>query len=153
MRLRQMGEEGRGERNEGNRGEERHWDRKINDTIAISPDSGSDTELLYIETHPLWQSILDDLKENSPKSVMATRFHQGLAKAIVNMVNQLSPHNLSNRVVLTGGVFQNRILLEEVSSRLAAQGITVLTHSLVPPNDGSLSLGQSAIAAATLISY
>lgn len=126
-------------------------DRQINDTIAISSNSSSAPELLYLETRPLWQSLLNDLKDNIPKPVIATKFHQGLAKAIVNMVNQLSHHHFSNRVVLTGGVFQNRILLEEVSKRLAAQGIVVLTHSLVPPNDGSLSLGQSAIAAAIAV--
>ncbi len=160
MQLRQMSEEGKRRGDGQNREEERNYDGnasqrdpKINDTIAISSDSVSDTELLYIETSPLWQSLLNDLKANIPKSVMAARFHQGLANAIVNMVKQLSPHNLSNRVVLTGGVFQNRILLEQVSSRLEGEGIVVLTHSLVPPNDGGLSLGQSVIAAAKLISY
>ena len=167
MQWRQMDEKVKQEGNKANRGEDKNGDvpysstddsktgterdRKINDTIAISSNSDSDTKLLYLETRPLWQSILDDLKDNIPKSVIATKFHQGLAKAIVNMVNQLSHHHFSNRVVLTGGVFQNRILLEEVSSRLAAEGIVALTHNLVPPNDGSLSLGQSAIAAAIAI--
>ncbi len=107
---------------------------------------------LYIEPQPMWQALLNDLKQNSSKPVIAARFHKGLSNAIVEMVNQLCHQQKINQVVLTGGVFQNRILLEQVSQRCQAAGMTVLTHSLVPPNDGGLSLGQAVIAAAQLIS-
>ncbi|NER29991.1 MAG: carbamoyltransferase HypF [Symploca sp. SIO1C4] len=107
--------------------------------------------LLYIETRPMWQALLDDLKQNVPKSLIAAKFHYGLASAIATMVNHLSQYNVSNQVVLTGGVFQNRILLEQVMRCLEEKGITVLTHSLVPPNDGGLSLGQAVIAASKFV--
>jgi hydrogenase maturation protein HypF len=53
-----------------------------------------------------------------------------------------------HQVALTGGVFQNQILLQQVKMRLEKLEINVLTHSIVPTNDGGLSLGQSVITAA-----
>jgi hydrogenase maturation protein HypF len=109
--------------------------------------------LLYLEPQPMWQALLDDLKQNSPKPVIAAKFHKGLANAIAAMVNQFSQQQEFQQVVLTGGVFQNQILLEQVSDRLEKIGMIVLTHHLVPPNDGGLSLGQAVIAAAQLIAH
>ncbi|MFP4102066.1 carbamoyltransferase HypF [Coleofasciculus sp.] len=105
-----------------------------------------ETELI-LEPYPLWLALLDDLQQDVSKSLIAAKFHQGLADAIANMVQQLSPDLISNHVILTGGVFQNRILLTQVSENLERMGMRVLTHSLVPPNDGGLSLGQAVIAA------
>ena len=104
-----------------------------------------------IDPRPMWQALLDDLQQQIPEPVMAAKFHKGLANAIVEMVKHLCQENLINQVVLTGGVFQNCILLEQVTKRLQTLGIKVLTHSLVPANDGGLSLGQAVIAAAQLI--
>ncbi|MEQ8540862.1 MAG: carbamoyltransferase HypF [Coleofasciculus sp. D1-CHI-01] len=106
-----------------------------------------ETELI-LDPSPLWLALLDDLQQTMPKSLIAAKFHQGLADAIAKMVQQLRPDLISNHVILTGGVFQNRILLTQVSENLERMGMTVLTHSRVPPNDGGLSLGQAVIAAA-----
>jgi len=108
-------------------------------------------KLPYIEPRLMWQALLADLQQNIPQPRIAARFHNGLANAIATMVNHLSQQYLINQVVLTGGVFQNCILLQQVSHALKAKGITVLTHSLVPPNDGGLSLGQAVITASQLI--
>ena len=56
----------------------------------------------------------------------------------------------SQRVALTGGCFQNRLLTERAAERLERAGFEVLLHRLVPPNDGGISLGQIAVAAARL---
>ncbi|MGB7444783.1 MAG: carbamoyltransferase HypF [Coleofasciculaceae cyanobacterium] len=106
--------------------------------------------LFYLETKPMWQELLTDLKNNISKSVMATKFHKGLAKAIGAMVAHLCYQHDLNQVVLTGGVFQNCVLLEQVSSYLQCRNLVVLTHSLVPSNDGGISLGQAVISAAQL---
>ncbi|MBD2773913.1 carbamoyltransferase HypF [Iningainema tapete] len=104
--------------------------------------------IYLIDSRPMWQALLDDLQQQIPREVIAAKFHQGLAKVIVETATYLCEQNVINQVVLTGGVFQNCILLEEVARGLEALGINVLTHSLVPCNDGGLSLGQAVIAAA-----
>jgi hydrogenase maturation protein HypF len=113
------------------------------------------TGLPCIEPLGFWCALFDDLMLRTPVGVMAARFHRGLADSITRMVVQLAadpgaaaPALRAPRVVLSGGVFQNRILFERVVAGLEARGFEVLTHSEVPPNDGGLALGQAAIAAA-----
>jgi hydrogenase maturation protein HypF len=118
----------------------------------IYPFSFSFSDSIYcIDSRPMWQALLNDLQQQIAQPVIAAKFHKGLANAIVQMVKHLRQENLINQVALTGGVFQNCILLEQVSKRLETLGIKVLTHSLVPANDGGLSLGQAVITAAQLI--
>lgn len=104
-----------------------------------------------IDPSPMWQALLNDLQQQTSQPMIAAKFHQGLANAIVEMVKHLRRESVITQVALTGGVFQNSILLKLVSSRLKALEINVLTHSLIPCNDGGLSLGQAVIAAAQLI--
>ncbi|WP_414543623.1 carbamoyltransferase HypF [Nostoc sp. CCY0012] len=104
-----------------------------------------------IDPKPMWQALLHDLQQQIPSSVIATKFHQSLAHIIVNLVKHLCQENLIKQVILTGGVFQNCILLTQVTKQLQNLGINVLTHSIVPPNDGNISLGQAIITAAQLI--
>ncbi|MCC5628250.1 carbamoyltransferase HypF [Nostoc sphaeroides CHAB 2801] len=118
----------------------------------IYPFSFSFSDSIYcIDSRPMWQALLSDLQQQIPQPVIAAKFHKGLANAIVEMVKHICEENLINQVALTGGVFQNCILLQQVSKQLETLGIKVLTHSLVPANDGGLSLGQAVIAAAQLI--
>jgi hydrogenase maturation protein HypF len=120
--------------------------------MAIS--TGAD--LPMIEPLALWNDVFGDLRRATPPGTMAARFHQGLAKAIVGMTLQLAGRADAkgprfDTVALSGGCFQNRILFEGVAQKLRAQNFTVLAHSKVPANDGGLSLGQAAIAAASLL--
>lgn len=103
---------------------------------------------------PLWQAILEDLEHQTPKPVMAARFHKGIANAIVVMARRLfqtRPGRMARIVALSGGSFQNRLLLEETVRGLTDLDATVLTHRRIPANDGGLSLGQAVIAAARSI--
>jgi hydrogenase maturation protein HypF len=80
--------------------------------------------------------------------VIAARFHNGVVAAILAVCEHVrSGHGLAT-VALSGGVFQNLLLLERTVDGLTARGFTVLTHHRVPPNDGGISLGQAAVAAA-----
>lgn len=100
----------------------------------------------------MWQALLTDLQTGVSPSIISTRFHLGLVEAIASMVLHLRQDRTFTQIALTGGVFQNLVLLEQVSQRLAAMNFTVLTHSRIPTNNGGLSLGQIAIAAARSLS-
>ena len=94
----------------------------------------------------MWEALLQDLADRTPAPIVAARFHRGLAGAVVDMAAQLA--NGAETAVLSGGVFQNRVLLERVTDGLRGRGFRVLSPRQVPANDGGLSLGQAAIAAA-----
>lgn len=104
-----------------------------------------------IDSRPMWKCLLNDIQQQTPQSVIAAKFHQSLANIIVETVNHLRQENLINQVVLSGGVFQNTILLKLVTQQLQNLQIPVLHHSIIPTNDGNLSLGQAIITAAKLI--
>ncbi len=111
------------------------------------------SKLPYIEPLAMWQALLGDLILQTPLGVIAARFHRGLAKVIVRMIDQLKEKaelqdTTPLAVALSGGVFQNRILFERVFQALRAKGITVYAHQQLPCNDGGLALGQAVIAAA-----
>ena len=109
--------------------------------------------LPYIEPIALWQAVLGDLHLKTPVPVMAARFHKGLAKIISKMVRKLvTAQETSGKVVktvaLSGGCFQNKVLLEQLITRLKDSDLNIITHAQVPANDGGLALGQAAVAAA-----
>jgi hydrogenase maturation protein HypF len=103
--------------------------------------------LMAIDPTPMWRALLAD---RVIPAVKAARFHTGLAIAVVDVVGRLRGTNGFDTVALTGGVFQNKNLLEQVVSRLSPLGLRVLTHHSVPAGDGGLALGQAAIAAASI---
>jgi hydrogenase maturation protein HypF len=108
----------------------------------------------YVEPVAMWRALLGDLILNTPPGVIAARFHRGLARVVTAMAVKLAGGESVRRfgtVALSGGCFQNKILFEETSRRMRSAGFVVLAHATVPPNDGGLSLGQAAIAAAQLI--
>jgi hydrogenase maturation protein HypF len=123
-------------------------------TVEMAKHGAGTHSLPTLKFRAMWQALLADLVRGSPAGVMAARFHLGLARAVVEMVLLLferEGERLTRSVALTGGSFQNRLLLEHVSRSLAGEGLTVLTHARVPANDAGLSLGQAAIAAARSI--
>ncbi|MGZ5008594.1 MAG: Kae1-like domain-containing protein, partial [Methylobacter sp.] len=96
----------------------------------------------------LWQAVLNDLKHNVDKARIAARIHHSLSAVTVEFLIDLSRRTGSDTIVLSGGVFQNRLLLETVTQQLQRQGKIVLLPQRYPVNDGGLALGQAVIAAA-----
>ena len=108
-------------------------------------------DLLELDPAPLWQCVLSDLRSGTAASSIAARFHNGLAAAIVEICVRLATSHRLNTIALSGGVFQNVRLFTAVEAGLQSQGLQVLSHHQVPPNDGGLALGQALIAAARLL--
>jgi hydrogenase maturation protein HypF len=122
--------------------------------IALRTRRLAGRAILTMGFSSLWLAILDDLADKVAPGVIAARFHRGLTRAIVEMVRlifELEGERLERTVALSGGSFQNKLLLEEINRGLGASGLTVLSHRRVPANDGGLSLGQAAVAAARSI--
>ena len=109
------------------------------------------TAMMEIDPTPMWRALLRDLAANTARDLVAARFHNGLAKTIVEMADLCADASGPRTAALSGGVFQNRTLFEQVARGLRARGFTVLSQQQVPANDGGLSLGQGAIAAARAI--
>lgn len=92
--------------------------------------------------------ILADLGAGVPVGRIAARFHHAVAALIADVCARLASQHGLREVALSGGVFQNVTLLGRTLTLLRAAGFDVLTHQLVPPNDGGLALGQAVIACA-----
>jgi hydrogenase maturation protein HypF len=91
--------------------------------------------------------LIKDIENEVAPETIAALFHLGLSEAIVRTSLKLAESHEVDSVALSGGVFQNRLLLQLVQRGLEEREIKVFTHSLVPPNDGGISLGQAALAA------
>jgi hydrogenase maturation protein HypF len=101
-----------------------------------------------IDVRPVIAEAVHDARSGIPAAVVARRFHSGVASMIARVCERLRSQTSIDQVVLTGGVFMNAILLRDSLELLDARGFHVFRHRLVPPNDGGLSLGQLAVAAA-----
>ncbi len=78
--------------------------------------------------------------------MIARRFHNTIARATTDLCEKIRAASGNNRVVLSGGSFQNKLLTNGIFSGLVDKGFEVFTHRLVPPNDGGLALGQAVVA-------
>ena len=103
------------------------------------------SEPFVVDARP---AVLAALGEASDPGLVSARFHNGLADATAAAVARTAAERSLDTAVLSGGVFQNRVLVEGVAERLERAGLRVLTPSLLPPNDGGISYGQAAVAAA-----
>jgi hydrogenase maturation protein HypF len=97
----------------------------------------------------LVRAVVDDLRHGVATPVIAARFHNGVVDAVTRMCLRLRDDTGVADVALSGGVFQNLLLLKGCVNQLGDKGFRVLTHSRVPTNDGGISLGQAAVAAAS----
>jgi hydrogenase maturation protein HypF len=95
----------------------------------------------------LLHAVIEDRTDGVPAPVIAARFHHGVAALIEAGCLLMRERYDLGTVALSGGVFQNLLLLNATVERLEARGFRVLLHSRVPCNDGGISLGQAVVAA------
>jgi hydrogenase maturation protein HypF len=114
--------------------------------IAVHAPDGA----LVIDPRETIRAVLADVTAGEPAAAIARRFHRTIARATVEACVALAGACGTEAVVLSGGVFQSRLLLESVSDALAAAGLRVLVPERLPVNDGGIAYGQAAVAAASL---
>ena len=108
---------------------------------------GSAGGLDVLDPAPLVTTVLSEIERGTDRAVIAAGFHEGLGRATAALASRLAGRHGLDTVALSGGVFQNERFSDTVEDALVAEGLTVLVHESVPPNDGGISIGQAAIAA------
>jgi len=106
--------------------------------------------MLQLDARVTVRAIVDDLCAGVPRGLVSARFHDALAGATVHALALLAEREGVRTAVLSGGVFQNRLLLERCRQGLESAGMRVLVPQRVPPNDGGIAYGQAAVAAARM---
>ncbi len=104
-----------------------------------------DSDVFTISSGPMWPELLTDLARGVPKEMISAKFHTTVAEMIVTTCESLKDKLPSPKVALSGGVMQNKLLLEKVFNLLIQKDFEPVVHSQVPANDGGLSLGQAVI--------
>jgi hydrogenase maturation protein HypF len=103
-------------------------------------------EKYIIDTDKIITGIIEDLIRGVPKEIISMVFHNTIIKFTVALCLKISEEYKLKKVALSGGVFQNQILLEGIDYSLNRNGYTVYTNKQIPCNDGGISLGQIVIA-------
>jgi hydrogenase maturation protein HypF len=98
----------------------------------------------------LFAAIMSDLQRETPGARIAARFHNTVTRMIASMCRTIFSRTGTGKVALSGGVFQNRLLLEKTVTLLDSEGFEVLIHRQVPCNDGGISLGQAVVGNAVV---
>ena len=109
----------------------------------------SDDNVYKILTAPIIRSVVSDVHNGVDPSVIGGKFHRTVINLYSELCKTIRKDTDIERVALSGGVFQNSMLLSGMVKALEKDGFKVYTHKLVPANDGGISLGQALIAAET----
>ena len=115
--------------------------------LPLRDDGGAP---VILDARPTVRAVVDDLRAGAAVAKIAARFHNALAAATATACTRAADRCGTETVVLSGGVFQNRRLLETTRELLRTAGLRVLTPEALPPNDGGIAYGQLAVAAARL---
>ena len=103
-------------------------------------------EVFIIDPNPTVLEIVQDINQGTAPSIISSRFHNTVLNFILETSKLIRERSGINKVALSGGVFQNRYLLEGIKPKLEEEGFIPLLHCRVPTNDGGISLGQAVIA-------
>jgi hydrogenase maturation protein HypF len=107
-------------------------------------------EPAVVDPAPIIRGVVHDVTLGAPAAIVAARVHMSVAAMIVTIAQHVRERTALDRVVLSGGVFQNVTLLGATRRLLAQAGFRVFSHHIVPPNDGGIALGQAVVAQARL---
>lgn len=110
---------------------------------AEKKQDASEKTLLHLPTDHLFEALLRQKLKGEDPEKLAWLFHAGLARFITDSCIEIAEASGIRTAALTGGCFQNRLLLSLVQDSLTERGMEVLIHHLVPPNDGGIALGQA----------
>ncbi|MGA8521563.1 MAG: carbamoyltransferase HypF [Candidatus Dormiibacterota bacterium] len=110
-------------------------------------DMGLDGEPAVLDTVQLVRTLFLERQRGGEAAALAAIFHESLARGIANVCVRLGGKQGIDRIALSGGVFQNSLLLSRVELLLRERGLFVYTNQQVPANDGGISLGQALVAA------
>jgi hydrogenase maturation protein HypF len=103
-----------------------------------------------IDLKAIIAGVVEDLVRGLPAYVISIKFHHTLAEGFAALCGDIAKTHQIDRVALSGGCFQNRLLLESMTAALSEKGLSVFIPQLAPVNDGGISLGQAVIAAAQM---
>jgi hydrogenase maturation protein HypF len=113
------------------------------DLSDVDDQSG---QQIVLQTDTLVTEILRRRLDGEDAGKLAYDFHRGLARLIISACTEIRTQTDCNVAALSGGCFQNLLLLDLCKKGLKERAFRVLTHHLVPPNDGGIALGQAVIA-------
>jgi hydrogenase maturation protein HypF len=108
-------------------------------------------ETLVLDTPALFREVMEDYWSGTGVNKIAARFHNSLVRLLTTACVRVRENTGLELTALSGGVFQNALIFQKLGGSLEEQGFEVLCHTQAPPNDGGVSLGQVAVAAARLI--
>ena len=117
--------------------------------IAQENSTAHDTSVVLFDNEPTFRALLDDAEAGVPTGIIALRFHRAFVQAIVDVACVVENIYGIATVVLSGGVFMNRYLVEHVLPALAQAGMQAVINADLPPNDGCISYGEAVIAIAS----
>lgn len=113
---------------------------------ATDESTAHDTSVVLLDAAPTFKALLDDKEAGVPLSQISRRFHDSFVEAIVQAAQLVQALYGITTVVLSGGVFMNRYVIEQALERLEQAGFTIAINRELPPNDGCVSFGQSVVA-------
>lgn len=119
-----------------------------NQKISSYPCEWEESDSIIIKPCKIIRGVIKDMNGGKNISLIAAKFHQTLIKLFSELCDVIKVKTKHNRVVLSGGVFQNSIMLKGLTESLQKNGFDVFSHKIVPTNDGGISLGQAVVARA-----
>ena len=112
----------------------------------LEPDGNHEGAPYHINPAPLIEDVLEDMHNGVAIPIISARFHNSIARMVSQVCKSLRSETSINDVILSGGVWQNMVLLGRTHNLLVSENFKVHTHHQVPTNDGGLALGQAVIA-------